>query len=54
MFGKNNLVSPKLGEILPQVEKYNKVQSCLDELNIEIQDKLKKSILQEAIQGKLV
>ena len=44
----------KLGEILPQVEKYNKVQSCLDELNIEIQDKLKKSILQEAIQGKLV
>ena len=44
----------KLGEILPQVEKYNKVQSCLDELNIEIQDKLKKSVLQEAIQGKLV
>ena len=44
----------KLGEILPQVEKYSKVQNCLDELNIEIQDKLKKSILQEAIQGKLV
>ena len=44
----------KLGKILPQVEKYNKVQSCLDELNIEIQDKLKKSVLQEAIQGKLV
>ena len=44
----------KLGEILLQVEKYNKVQSCLDELNIEIQDKLKKSVLQEAIQGKLV
>ena len=44
----------KLGEVLPQVEKYSKVQNCLDELNIEIQDKLKKSILQEAIQGKLV
>ena len=44
----------KLEEILPQVEKYNKVQSYLDELNLEIQDKLKKSILQEAIQGKLV
>ena len=44
----------KLEELLPQVEKYSKVQDCLDELNFEIQDKLKKSILQEAIQGKLV
>ena len=44
----------KLGKILPLVEKYGKVQSCADELNIQINDKLKKSILQEAIQGKLV
>jgi len=44
----------KLGELLPQVEKYSKVQSYLDELNVSINDKLKKSILQEAIQGKLV
>ena len=44
----------KLEELLPQVEKYSKVQDCLDELNFEIQNKLKKSILQEAIQGKLV
>ena len=44
----------KLGELLPQVEKYSKVQSYLDELNVAINDKLKKSILQEAIQGKLV
>ena len=51
---EQNRIVAKLGEILPQVEKYNKVQSCLDELNIEIQDKLKKSVLQEAIQGKLV
>ena len=53
LFEQKRIVA-KLGEILPQVEKYNKVQSCLDELNIEIQDKLKKSVLQEAIQGKLV
>ena len=44
----------KLVEILPLVEKYNKVQNCLDELNIVVSDKLKKSVLQEAIQGKLV
>ena len=44
----------KLGEILPHVEKYGKVQSCVDELNIQVNEKLKKSILQEAIQGKLV
>ena len=44
----------KLGELLPQVEKYSKVQSSLDELNVAINDKLKKSILQEAIQGKLI
>ena len=44
----------KLGKILPLVDKYGKVQSCADELNIQINEKLKKSILQEAIQGKLV
>ena len=44
----------KLVELRPLVEKYSKVQNCLDELNVAINDKLKKSILQEAIQGKLV
>ena len=44
----------KIEEILPQVNKYDKVQTCLDYLNGVIQDKLKKTILQEAIQGKLV
>ena len=43
-----------LGELLPLIEKYSKAQNTLDELNIAISDKLKKSILQEAIQGKLV
>ncbi len=44
----------KLGELLPLIEKYSKAQNTLDKLNIAISDKLKKSILQEAIQGKLV
>ena len=44
----------KLAELLPQIEKYNNVQNKLDELNTTIKDSLKKSILQEAIQGKLV
>ena len=43
-----------LGELLPLIEKYSKAQNTLDELNITISDKLKKSILQEAIQGRLV
>ena len=44
----------KLEELLPLIKKYSEVQDCLEELNISINDKLKKSILQEAIQGKLV
>ena len=44
----------KLAELLPQIEKYNNVQNKLDELNTTIKDCLKKSILREAIQGKLV
>ena len=43
-----------LGELLPLIEKYSKAQNTLDELNITISDKLTKSILQEAIQGRLV
>ena len=53
-FPEQKRIIAKLGELLPQIEKYNKVQNCLDELNVAINDKLKKSILQEAIQGKLV
>ena len=33
---------------------YNVIQQLIDRLNVDIYDKLKKSILQEAIQGKLV
>ena len=44
----------KLAELLPQIEKYNNVQNKVDELNTTIKDCIKKSILQEAIQGKLI
>ena len=47
-------ISLKLSEVLPLVEKYSKVQEEQNQLNVEIQYLLKKSILQEAIQGKLV
>ena len=44
----------KLVKLLPFIEKYDTTQSRLDALNNEINGLLKKSILQEAIQGKLV
>ena len=44
----------KIQEVFPIVDKYEKSQKGLDELNALIFDKLVKSILQEAIQGKLV
>ena len=44
----------KIEEIMPIADKYEKSQEALDRLNTEIYDKLKKSILQQAIQGKLV
>ena len=47
-------ISLKLSEAVPLVEKYSKVQEEQNQLNAEIQNLLKKSILQEAIQGKLV
>ena len=36
------------------IERYNKAQNKLDKLNTSVKEQLKKSILQEAIQGKLV
>ena len=44
----------KIQYLLPLVEKYSDSQILQDKLNAEIKDKLRKSILQEAIQGKLV
>ena len=44
----------KIEELLPKVEEYGKAQEALDKLNNEFPERLKKSILQEAIQGRLV
>ena len=44
----------KIDEIKPWIERYRRSQEQLDLLNKEIKDRLKKSILQEAIQGHLV
>ena len=44
----------KIEELMPIVEKYGKAQVALDKLSAELPETLKKSILQEAIQGKLV
>lgn len=44
----------KLTSLTPMFQRYAKAQQDLDNLNESIDDKLKKSILQEAIQGRLV
>ena len=44
----------ELKTILPYVEKYNDLEEKCDRLNKTFPDLLKKSILQEAVQGKLV
>ncbi|WP_290725113.1 restriction endonuclease subunit S [Fibrobacter sp. UBA2449] len=44
----------KLEQVLPLAEEYGTAQEQLDKLNKELPEALKKSILQEAIQGKLV
>ena len=44
----------KIEELLPKVEEYGKAQDALKKLNAELPERLKKSILQEAIEGRLV
>ena len=44
----------RIEELIPIADKYEKSQEALDKLNADIFDKLKKSVLQEAIQGKLI
>ena len=44
----------KIEELMPKVEKYGKAQDELNKLNEELPERLKKSILQEAIEGRLV
>ncbi len=44
----------KIEELMPKVEAYGKAQEALNKLNAELPERLKKSILQEAIEGRLV
>ena len=44
----------KIEELLPYIERYGKVEEHLTTLNTTFPEALKKSILQEAVQGKLV
>lgn len=43
----------KVEELLPYIEKYDKAEKQLQKVNDEFPDKLRKSILQQAVQGKL-
>lgn len=51
---EQNRIVAKLEQVLPLAEEYGAAQEQLDKLNKELPEALKKSILQEAIQGKLV
>ena len=44
----------RIEELLPKIEEYGKAQDALNKLNDELPERLKKSILQEAIEGRLV
>ena len=44
----------KIEELQPKVEEYGKAQDALNKLNADLPERLKKSILQEAIEGRLV
>lgn len=43
----------KIEELMPMVEEYGKAEEQLTKLNAEFPEKLRKSILQQAVQGKL-
>ena len=48
------LIVSRYHELLPGIEKYGEAQQKLDCLNAEIRERTRKSILQEAIMGRLV
>ena len=51
---EQNRIISKLQTIESSLDKYTLAQEALDKLNADIFDKLKKSVLQEGIQGRLV
>jgi len=51
---EQNRIVAKIEELLPLVERYGEAWTKLEEFNKKFPDDMKKSILQQAIQGKLV
>ena len=51
---EQQLIVDKLEQITPLIDEYEKLETELTQLEAEFSDKLKKSILQYAVQGKLV
>ena len=51
---EQNRIVNKIDMVMPAIDKYSKSQEALNKINIELYNTLKKSILQEAIQGRLV
>ena len=51
---EQNRIVEKIQEIEPIIEKYTIAEAHLDSLNVNFPEQLKKSILQQAVQGKLV
>jgi type I restriction enzyme S subunit len=47
-------IAEKVDLLLPKIKEYGKAQDALNKLNAELPERLKKSILQEAIEGRLV
>ena len=53
-YQEQHRIVSKLKEVIPYVERFSKTEDALSRLNSDIRVYLKKSILQEAIQGRLV
>ena len=53
-FAEQKRIVARIEKLVPQINKYGEAQNKLDNLNAALRGLLKKSILQEAIQGKLV
>ena len=53
-FAEQQRIVEKIEELIPHIEHYSKAQAELDLLNKNIKEQLKKSVLQYAIEGKLV
>ena len=52
-YAEQERIVAKIEELLPLVDDYGEAEECLKVLNAEFPDKLRKSILQQAVQGNL-